>query len=174
MAFFKFNPNDFTVKKLYDKVDLSCFKCCDNDDLGLDEFIHKEAFKYQQEGMGVTYLFYNDAQIAGYVTVAMGSIGVKMTDVRVDVYDKKRYPAVWLGRLAVHNMFRKRDVGKCMIRWVIGLALKSAEDMGCRFIVLVTKGENRIEFYTKCGFKVSHIELDDNAKMLFFPLPSKI
>ena len=174
MSSLKFKQNDFTVKKLDDKVDLSSFNCCDNDDLGLDEFIHKEAFEYQQQGMGVTYLFYNDDQIAGYVTVAMGGIGVKITDVKVAVYDKKRYPALWLGRLAVHNKFRKRDVGKCMIQWVIGLAQKTAEDMGCRFIVLVTKGEQRIEFYTKCGFKVSHIELEDDAKMLFFPLPSKI
>lgn len=166
----KFCQTDLPVKKLDAITDLSVFDCSDNDDLGLDEFIHKEALEYQQEGMGVTYLFFNEDKIAGYVTVAMGGIGVKMTDVRVDVYDKKRYPALWLGRLAVANEFRKRDVGKCMIRWVVGLAQKTAEDMGCRFIVLVTKGAPRVEFYVKCGFKLSHIELEDNAKMMFFPL----
>ncbi len=173
MSSCKFSQNDFTVKKLDDKVDLSSFDCSDNDELRLDDFIHKKAFEYQQQGMGVTYLFYNDDHIVGYVTVAMGGIGVKMTDLKVDVYDKKRYPALWLGRLAVDNKFRKRDVGKCMTIWVIGFALKTAEDIGCRFIVLVTKGAQRIEFYAKCGFTVSHIELDDNAKMLFFPLPTK-
>jgi len=39
----KFNLNDFSVKKLDEKVDLSEFECSDNDDLGLDEFVHKEA-----------------------------------------------------------------------------------------------------------------------------------
>jgi hypothetical protein len=84
----KFNLNDFSVKKLDEKVDLSEFDCSDNDDLGLDEFVHKEAWEYQNEGMGVTHLFYNDEKIAGYITVAMGSIGVKMTKMDIEIYDK--------------------------------------------------------------------------------------
>jgi len=38
--------------------------------------------------MGVTHLFYNDEKIAGYITVAMGSIGVKMTKMDIEIYDK--------------------------------------------------------------------------------------
>lgn len=61
----KFTANDFSVKKLDDKTELSEFDCSDNDDLGLDEFIHKEALEYQNEGMGVTHLFYQGDKIAG-------------------------------------------------------------------------------------------------------------
>lgn len=83
----------------------------------------------------------------------MGSIGVKMTELEVEIYDKKRYPALWLGRLAVHNKLRRRAVGKSMIRWCIGLAKKTSIDMGCRFIVVITKDASRIKFYTECGFR---------------------
>ena len=62
----KFNVSDFSVNKLDDKTDLSKFDCSDNDDLGLDEFIHKEALEYQNESMGVTHIFYNEENIAGY------------------------------------------------------------------------------------------------------------
>jgi GNAT superfamily N-acetyltransferase len=167
----KFVINDFSVKKLDEQTDLSTFDCSDNDDLGLDEFIHKEALDYQKEGMGVTHLFYNEDKIAGYITVAMGSIGVKMTDLEVDTYDKKRYPAVWLGRLAVHNKLRRRAVGKCMILWCIGLAQRLSEELGCRFIVLVTKSESRIKFYAECGFRECPIDLKEkDMKMMYFQL----
>jgi GNAT superfamily N-acetyltransferase len=167
----KFNLKDFSAKKLDDKTDLSEFDCSDNDDLGLDEFIHKEALEYQNEGMGVTHLFYNDDRIAGYITVAMGSIGVKMTVIDVEIYDKKRYPALWLGRLAVHNKLRRRAVGKCMILWCIGLAKRASIEMGCRFIVLVTKDTSRIKFYAECGFRECPVDLKEkDVKMMYFPL----
>jgi len=82
----KFIPDDFSIKKLYEKTDLSGFACTESDDLGLNEFIHKEALGYQREHMGVTYLFHNDDRIAGYITVAMGSISVKMTKLCLDIF----------------------------------------------------------------------------------------
>ena len=167
----KFNLSDFSVKKLDAQADLSGFDCSNNDELGLDEFIHKEALEYQKEGMGVTHLFYNDDKIAGYITVAMGSIGVKMTELEMDAYDKKRYPALLLGRLAVHSTLRRRAVGKSMILWCIGLVQRLTEEIGCRFIVLVTKGESRIRFYKECGFQECPIDLKEkDMKMMYFQL----
>jgi hypothetical protein len=154
MSVAKFVPSDFSVKKLDAQTDLSDFCCADSDDLGLDEFIHKEALDYQKESMGVTYLFYNGDKIAGYITVAMGSIGVKMTKLHLEIFeDKVRYPAVLLGRLAVQNGLRRRAVGQCMTLWCIGLAKRLSAEIGCRFIVLVTKSESRIKFYSECGFQ---------------------
>jgi hypothetical protein len=121
--------------------------------------------------MGVSHLFYVGSRIAGYITIAMGSIGVKMTDLEVEVYDKKRYPALWLGRIAVDNKLRRRAVGKCMILWTIGLVQDISKDIGCRFIVLITKGEHRIKFYTECCFKLCPIELPEKDMiMMYFQL----
>lgn len=170
----KFNPKDFTIEKLGEKANLSGFCCNENDDLGLDEFIHKEALDYQQEGMGVTYLFYNNSKIVGYITVAMGSIGVKTTKLRIHSYsDKVRYPAVLLGRLAVQNGLRRRSIGKCMAYWCIGLAKELSADIGCRFVVLVTKGESRIRFYKECGFEESAIKQEKEMKMMYFQLDKR-
>ena len=165
MSSTKFVPSDFSVKKLDAQTDLTGFDCSEDDNLGLDEFIHKEALDYQKESMGVTYLFYNSDKIAGYITVAMGSIGVKMTKLHLDIFgDKIRYPAILLGRLAVQNGLRRRAVGKCMTLWCIGLAQKLSAEIGCRFIVLVTKGETRIKFYSECGFQESPIDQKESAK----------
>ncbi len=172
----KFAPNDFSVKKLDAQTDLAEFDCSENDNLGLDEFIHKEALDYQKESMGITYLFYNSDKIAGYITVAMGSIGVKMTTLRLDIFgDKIRYPAILLGRLAVQNGLRRRAVGKCMTLWCIGLAQRLSAEIGCRFIVLVTKGESRVKFYNECGFQETSIDQkkkssEEEMKMMYFQL----
>lgn len=167
----KFVVSDFSVKKLDKRTDLSAFDCSKDDDLGLNEFIHNEALDYQKEGMGVTHLFYIKEDIAGYITVAMGSIGVWMTDLKVEVYDKKRYPALWLGRLAVQNKLRRQHVGKCMLQWSVGLAQKLSKVLGCRFLVLITKGEDRKKFYTECGFRICRGALkEEDMAMMYFQL----
>jgi len=56
--------------------------------------------------MGVTYLFYRDDKIVGYITVSMNSLKPKLTDLRIDNYGKINYPALLLGRLAVVNTER--------------------------------------------------------------------
>ena len=73
MSSTKFALNDFSVKKLDAQTDLTGFVCSESDNLGLDEFIHKEALGYQKESMGVTYLFYNSDKIAGYFPPENGS-----------------------------------------------------------------------------------------------------
>jgi len=150
----KFTLDNFSVKKLDAQTNLSDFNCSEQDDLGLNEFIHKEALDYQKESMGVTHLFYLNDTIVGYITVAMGSISVKQTKLRLKSYDDKvRYPAMLLGRLGVDNKFRRRAIGKCMCKWSIGLAENLSKEVGCRFIVLVTKSESRVKFYKDCGFQ---------------------
>jgi GNAT superfamily N-acetyltransferase len=164
------NQLNFIIKKLSKKSDLSNFNCGKNDELGLNEFIHKEALKYQQEGMGVTYLFYRDTKIVGYITVAMGAIKTKETDLQIDNYEKATYPALFLGRLAVDNTEREKGIGTYLIDYCIDFALKSKKRLGCRFIVLVTKGERRIKFYEKNDFKGLQIPLKNSLKMMCFQL----
>ena len=63
-------------KKLEMTDDLTAFKCDTDDDSGCDEFIHKaeEAKLYQKERHGITYLFFCEETMIGYVTLAMSSI----------------------------------------------------------------------------------------------------
>jgi predicted N-acetyltransferase YhbS len=72
---------------------------------------------------------------------------------RNDNFEKVNYPALLLGRLAVANTERGKHVGKYLIKYYIFLALKKSKQCGCRFIVLVTKGDHRIKFYEANGFK---------------------
>ena len=152
MSSSKVDLQQLTVKTLDGQVDVSHFDCSTDDVLGINEFIHKEAMKYQNDSMGITYLFYYQTVLVGYVTVAMYAIEVRETRLRM-VTNEKRYPALLLGRLGVHNDHRGRHVGLCICLWTIGLAKEMARRVGCRFVVLLTS-PMKVGFYQKCGFEI--------------------
>jgi predicted GNAT family N-acyltransferase len=162
----------FTVKKLNRRTDLSKFNCGKDDELDLNGFIHKEALAYQQNGEGVTHLFYRNNKIVGFVTLAMGSIRKDKVNVGLVDYDKVNVPALFLGRLAVDNSERNKGVGTYLLKYCFGFAGElSKNKVGCRFITLVTKKGYRSSFYTKRGFKkVDGVPLAKDLEMMRYDL----
>jgi predicted GNAT family N-acyltransferase len=145
----------FTLKVLSADVDLSGFDCSLDDELGLNDFIHNDAWRYQQKGMGVTYLYYRDNKIVGFITISMSSIKVSRTKVRVRGYEDDSYPALGFGRIGVANDERgNRYAGELMKYFIEFAKLKAVSEIGCRFIVLVTKQGFRVPLYKKYGFEV--------------------
>jgi GNAT superfamily N-acetyltransferase len=149
----KFSLQQFEIKPIVSKSELSSFDCSlGEEDLGLNEFIHNEALEYQQDCMGATYVFFNQHIPVGFVTIAMYAIEVKETKLRI-VTNEKRYPALLLGRLGVDNNFRDRHAGRCIIQWTVAHAQELAKEIGCRFVVVLTR-PSKVDFYEKCGFEV--------------------
>lgn len=134
--------------------DLQLFKCDKDDDNGCNDFIHNEneAKKYQKERHGVTYLFFYEETMIGYVTLAMSSISAERLAKGSETIRLDFYPCLLIGRLAVDNDWRKLDIGTYLADWSTGLALEMSEEIGCRYVALETK-ENKVQFYAKCGFQ---------------------
>jgi len=140
-------------KKLELSDDLSAFQCDKDDDSGCNDFIRKpeEAKQYQKERHGITYLFFQEETMIGYVTIAMSSISAERLEGEGEVR-LKFYPCLLIGRLAVHNGWRHKDIGTYMAEWATGLALELSEKIGCRYIVLEAK-ESKVKFYNNIGFQ---------------------
>jgi len=162
----------FTVKKLSNRTDLSKFDCSNEDDLDLNGFIHNEALKYQQNGEGVTHLFYKSDIIVGFVTLAMGAVRKDKVVVSLVDYDKVNVPALFLGRLAVANSERNKGVGTYLLEYCFGFANQLAKnEVGCRFVTLVTKKDYRADFYYKHGFrKLAKVKLVKGLEMMCYDL----
>ena len=141
-------------RKLQLSDDLHFFKCDKEDDNGCNDFIHKdnEAKQYQKERHGITYLFFYEETMIGYVTLAMSSISEKRLGKGAESVYLKFYPCLLIGRLAVDNNWRGLDIGTYLADWSTGLALEMSEEIGCRYVILETK-ENKVNFYNKCGFQ---------------------
>jgi predicted N-acetyltransferase YhbS len=135
----------------------------EEEDWGLNEFIHTEALEYQQDCMGSTYVFFHQDVPMGFATIAMYAIEVKETKLG-RVTSEKRYPALLLGRLGVDNNYRKRHVGLCMVQWTVARAQVMAKEIGCRFVVVLTR-QSKVGFYKECGFEVCP-NYDNKKKVL--------
>lgn len=147
---------ELLTKDNYDPL----FACDDDDELGLNEFYHEEAFDFQDERLGVTHQFRFQDRVIGFVTLAMTNIERS----KIPKEDRLRlrtrvYPALLVGRLASHNGCRGQGVGSYLCFWSTGFAVDASLSMGCRYVVLETI-EKRVPWYEGRGFKflerVSH------------------
>lgn len=150
----RFAANHLEVEVLKKGADLSSFDCSDNDRRHVNDFFHNEALMYQNENMGVTYIFYFNSNIVGFVTISMTNIDGKETpdNSSLEFFGLKKPPAMLIGQLGVHNKVRFRGLGSLLCDWCEGKAIALSDQIGCRYLVLHTEQE-LIPFYEKNGFE---------------------
>jgi len=122
-------------------------------DVALDRFFHRYAGQNQfRHHLGVTYVAAEDDRILGFATVAPRHIDIEDLPERLR---KKlpRYPIPVLGlaRLAVDASARSLGLGSQLLRFVLQLAVKLADEVGCAGVVVDAK-PGAIEFYARYGF----------------------
>lgn len=122
-------------------------------DEALDLFFHRYAGQNQfRHHLGVPYVAVNHGRILGFVTVSPRHLEIE----ELPVHSKKklpRYPIPVLGlvRLAVDRGARSKGVGAQLLRYVLRLAEKMTEEIGCAGVVVDAK-PGAVAFYAKYGF----------------------
>src|SRR5260370_13335601 len=119
----------------------------------LDRFFHRYAGQNQcRHYLGVTYVAADDVRILGFATVAPRHLDIEDLPERAQ---KKlpRYPVPVLGlaRLAVGQGATSRGLGRQLLRFVLRLAEKMADEVGCAGVVVDAK-PGAVGFYAKFGF----------------------
>ena len=156
---------------LNEKHDLSKFDCSEDDEMGLNEFIHDEAMQFQNEHLGVTYLFFHHNNIVGFATLAMSQIEIKQTKVTLPFEPNIRdYPALMIGRLATGNKYRGRHVGLSISLWCVSKAKQLSAEVGCRLIIIMTN-DKKSSFYQNCGFMMVPKYERKAKKWMYLPIP---
>lgn len=138
------------IRALRPSDDRSAFQCGDE---ALDRFFHRYAGQNQfRHYLGVTYVAVDAIRILGFVTVAARHVDIE------DLPERSRkklphypVPAVGLARLAVDKSARSMGLGRQLLRFVLKLALKMADEVGCAGVVVDAK-PGAIDFYAKYGF----------------------
>ena len=75
----------------------------------------------------------------------------------------RTYPAIKIGRLAVHKDFQGMHIGSILIDWVVGFCLELRRDIGVRFIsVDAYNREKIISFYNDNLFESLQPEKNKN------------
>lgn len=146
---------------------LSSF-CCDKP--RLDEFLTGTALALHQARLGFTHVvFHRDFDgPAAFFTLSNDAIPLNESerfDLGLDTEVRlSAFPAVKIGRLAVHRALQGNGVGAAVMDLIIGEILDSASLSAGRLIVVDADNEERVlSFYKRLGFERS-LWAEDLAK----------
>ncbi len=119
----------------------------------LDRFLRSYAGQNQfRHHVGVTYVAVDGREIHGYVSVSPAHVEI---DALPTAVRKKlpRYPlpVLRLARLAVARSVQRQGVGRQLLRFVLSLAGRMADELGCVGVVVDAKPD-AIPFYGRFGF----------------------
>jgi GNAT superfamily N-acetyltransferase len=129
----------------------------DGFDCGLDElnrYLQKHALQAQSGDGARTYVTFNAGVIAGFYTLAYGSVEYSSASGRMTKgLARHPVPVMLLARLAVDLRFTKRGLGTELFRDALLRTVAAADIAGLRAVVVDAKGEPAKRFYERYGFE---------------------
>jgi len=154
-------------EKLQPEHDVSKFDCADP---VLNDWLRRRALQNQQSGASSTYVVLDNRRVAGYYSLAAGSVARESAPGRVRRNVPDPVPVVVLGRLAIDQDYQRQGLGRSLLRDAILRVLQAADIIGVRAILVHALFEEAKRFYEKCGFTASPI----NPLTLMITLPEAI
>lgn len=141
--------------------------CCGTNE-SLDNFLKSEAFEYNRDGQGNTYLLRlkETEEIVGYYTLKSNAIqAYNEEQERIEAL-----PSIEIARLAVQYKFQKNGFGRFIFTYYIIPKINKVKDIiGLNTVMVfvdddyneeVPNEEDRVKyFYTKLGFKLAEDEV---------------
>jgi len=161
------------IRPLLETEDRSQFQSGDPD---LDRYFRLFAGQnHFRHHIGVTYVAIERMRILGFATIAAGHIEIENLPASArKKWPRYPLPVIRLARLAVDESAQGQGVGAQLLRFVMKLATRMAEEFGCVGIVVDAK-RDAIDFYEKYGFIAAEaVEGQSDARplpvMMFLPL----
>lgn len=165
-------PEDLSFPpKILESGDVTRTFTCGNKDI--DEFIQKEALVFQEECLGITYIFKHESELVGFATLCMDHLS-KQKMASKDRLPKPipSYPALLIGQLAVCNNQQTNGIGTFMCDFCFDKAMKLSKILGCRFLV-VNSVESAVNFYVKYGFVLAPKQENEKQKLMFLDITKR-
>ena len=120
----------------------------------LNSFLKKHALINSRAGSSKTYVTLEGNRIAGYYTIAPGSVRREETPERIKKgLANYPVPIILLARLAVDENYKGIGLGKALLRDALGRMLAAANSIGGRAILVHAKDEEAKSFYARFGFE---------------------
>lgn len=133
----------------------------------LNVYLKQYALQNQKKGIVRNYVTCRGTRIAGYYSLAYGSVAQSEAPAALSKgIGKYAVPVMVLGRLAVDVREKAQGLGKALLKDAILRTLQAAEIAGLKAIVVQAKDDAAERFYVKHGFLAS----PDDPFHLFFPL----
>lgn len=125
----------------------------------LNDYLVRFAWMNHQSGAARTYVTTRGSRVAGYYTLAYGSVSHEDAAPRVRKgLARHPIPVIVLARLAVDRCEQGKGIGKGLLKDAMLRALQAAEIAGLRAIIVHAKDEEAKAFYAKFGFEPSPLD----------------
>jgi predicted N-acetyltransferase YhbS len=135
--------------------DLDAFDCGVE---ALNEWLKRRARRNEAEGASRTFVCCAGPRVAGYYSLAAGSVLHPVATSRVRRNMPEPVPVVLLGRLAVDRGWQSRGLGPDLLRDAALRIVAASQSIGVRAILVHAVSEPAKAFYRKHGFRESPIE----------------
>lgn len=149
--------NELIVKTLNNVQGLDTFDCGDRE---INEFLKREALKWQFQKTTKVYVAYYQERVIGFFTLSCDSIKLKESEkqyhAKMDTI-LKEFPAIKIGRLAIDSRCQNQGIGEEILLCAIGYIKDISENsVACRFVT-VDAYANRAAWYAKHGFQKNEL-----------------
>lgn len=160
------------IELLNPSHDVSGFTC---GDAAMDDWLHSRALKNQKLAATRTFAAVREdtSAVIGYYGLSMSQIIRSDAPKSTQRNMPETIPVVLLGRLAIHQGFQGKGLGRYLMRHVITTSLAAAEQVAARMIVTHPIDENAQRFYYSVGFEplrtrpdIVAIDLQKAAKLV--------
>jgi|SRR5208283_368075 len=159
------------IRRLEEQDEVEPFDCGDEP---LNNYLRWHAWGNQQNSsIGVTYVAIDETAprtVIGYFTLATASVPREAFPKKyvrgLPTYD---LPLVLLARLAVDQRFSGKGLGHALISEAFKIALRVADDVGCRCII-TDAYRDRIDWYARYGFVALEGAAESDPQRMFLDL----
>jgi GNAT superfamily N-acetyltransferase len=118
----------------------------------LDDWLKRRARANQASGASRTFVVCDGEKVGGYYAVASGAVTVESVPGRFGRNMPDPVPVAILARLAVHEAYQGRGLGRALFRDGARRVAQAADAIGIRGIVVHAISENARKFYLALGF----------------------
>jgi GNAT superfamily N-acetyltransferase len=136
--------------------DLSAFDCGAP---ALNDYLRKHAWQNHQNRSARTYVTARDNRVAGYYTLAAGSVHREDTPPRIAKgLGNYPVPIILLARLAVDRSEQGKGLGAALLKDALLRAAQASDIVGCRAVLVHAKDQQAQAFYRKYGFEPAPVD----------------
>ena len=118
----------------------------------LDDWLRQRAMKNEASGATRTYVVCSGSEVAGYYSLAVGSIERQFAPGHIQRNMPQPIPVMILARLAVDRRYTGQNIGTGMLRDALLRTLKAADIAGIRALLVHALNERTAAFYRGRGF----------------------
>jgi GNAT superfamily N-acetyltransferase len=124
----------------------------------LDDWLRRRALQNEESGASRTYVVCAGRHVVGYYALAVGAVAHAEAIGRVRRNMPDPVPVMIVGRLAVHQNYQGKKIGRALLRDAVWRTLQAAEIAGIRAILVHAISARAREFYEERGFVPSPMD----------------